>query len=259
MIILAAGQGERLWPLTDTCPKCLVELGGRSLLDWQLRAAQSVGIKDVVVVGGYRAEQLERPGIKLIVNPEYQATNMVYSLFCAQDEFGDEFILSYGDIAYSSAVLRALLDDSTTIGVVVDRDWQSYWEIRFDDPLRDAESLRLGDQGRILSIGQKEEEIERIEAQYIGLIAFRGSGVAALKQAYRVAREADQADQMPFGGVRSLATLYMTDMLQGMIDLGYSVSAVTVHGGWVEIDNLHDLKVAEQAIADRRLILPCLP
>jgi len=252
LIILAAGQGTRLRPLTDTRPKCLVELNGLSLLDWQVQTARKVGIEDIIIVGGYMAEQLARPGVKVILNPEFATTNMVYTLFCVESEFGDGFVLSYGDIAYSHHVLQRLLNHTAQISVVVDRLWRDYWELRFEDPLKDAESLRIDADGNIQSIGQIENQIDRIEAQYIGLMAFRNSGVDVLRQTYDVARQADRAGEIPFNSGRSLRQLFMTDLLQGMINMGYPVKPVPVDGEWVEIDSLHDLDLAEQLIASGR-------
>lgn len=256
MIVLAAGQGTRLRPLTDIRPKCLVELCGQTLLDRLLHAARSVGIDDVVVVGGYLADQLRRSDLRVVVNPDYETTNMVSTLFCAEDLFCAGFILSYGDIAYSPAVLQTLLADPSPVGVVVDRDWRRYWELRFSDPLSDAESLRLGPGGHIKSIGQRETDIDRIEAQYIGLMAFRGPGVEALRQTYAAAQAAERDGRLPSNASRPLSKFFMTDLLQRMIDLGYPVTAVPIEGGWVEIDDLHDLELAEKLLANGRLATP---
>jgi len=253
MIILAAGQGKRLRPLTDTRPKCLVELGGRSLLDRQIEAAHAAGVDEVIVVGGYLAEQLPRPNLRLVLNPDYETTNMVATLFCAESLFGNGFIMSYGDIAYGPALLRTLLADPSPVGVVVDRDWRDYWEMRFDDPLSDAESLRIDDSGQIQSIGQPVSDFDSVEAQYTGLVAFRDSGVSALRQTYAKAQSDDDAGRFPFNGRRPLAMLHMTDLLQIMIDLGHAVCAVPIRRGWVEIDSLSDLKLARRLVAEGAL------
>jgi L-glutamine-phosphate cytidylyltransferase len=253
LIILAAGQGTRLRPLTDDRPKCLVELNGRPLLDWHIDAARAAGIDDVVVIGGYRADQLPRPGVRVLVNPEYETTNMVHTLFCGEGEFGDGFVLGYGDIAYSPAVMSALLAHRSSIGVVVDRDWRSYWSLRFDNPLADAESLRMEPDGRITSIGQREASIDDIAAQYIGLVAFRGAGVAALRAAWADAVRDDAEGRHPFGGPRPLRALYMTDLLQGLVDRGVRLDGVPIHGGWLEIDSRTDLAVGERLADQGRL------
>lgn len=245
MIVLAAGQGTRLRPLTDVRPKCLVPLGGKPLLEWQLQAAREAGIDDVVVVGGYLAEQLTRPGIHVVVNADHSRTNMVESLFCAEAFFGDQFVMSYGDIVYAPSVVKALLADDAPVSVVVDQAWRPYWQLRFRDILDDAESLRTDGNGRILSIGQRESDAARIEAQYIGLVAFRRDGVEALRHCHARAKESDRLGQSPFGSGRTAAGLYMTDLLQGMIDHGFPLRAVRISGGWCEVDSFHDLEVAE--------------
>jgi choline kinase len=253
MIILAAGQGKRLRPVTDSRPKCLVELGGRSLLDRQMAAAHAAGVDEVIVVGGYMAEQLPRPNLRVVLNPDYETTNMVATLFCAEGLFGSGFIMSYGDIAYGPALLRTLLADSSPVAVVVDRDWRDYWAMRFEDPLSDAESLSVDDAGHIQSIGQPVSDIDSVEAQYTGLAAFRDSGVAALRQTYAMAQADDEAGRVPFNGLRPLAMLFMTDLLQGMIDLGHAVRAVPTSRGWVEIDSLGDLELAQRLVAEGAL------
>jgi L-glutamine-phosphate cytidylyltransferase len=250
LIILAAGQGTRLRPLTDHCPKCLVPLNGTPLLDYQIQAAQEVGIQDIIVVGGYLAEQLQRPGVRVVVNPDYEKTNMVYSLFCAEPFFGDAFILSYGDIVYSPSVLDQLLHNTTETTVVVDKDWQTYWSLRFEDPLSDAESLSIDAQGHIESIGQQEDNIEKIQAQYIGLMAFRNAGIDALKHTSDTAKK----EKKTFHDTRSYNQLYMTDLLQGMIDLCYVLHPMSINGKWVEIDSLKDLKIAETQQQEGRLL-----
>jgi choline kinase len=253
MIILAAGQGTRLRPFTDDRPKCLVELCGRPLLQWQIETARSAGIQDIVVIGGYRHELLKPYGVKIVVNPDFASTNMVRTLFHARDMFGGGFVMSYGDIVYSPAVLRQVLKDDTSVAVAVDREWRSYWEQRFDDPLSDAETLGINDAGIITDIGRKPESFGEIMAQYIGLVAFKSSGVRALVDGYAAAEAHERAGGRPFGGPRSLDRLYMTDLLQGLIASGERLSAVRINGGWVEIDSPRDLDVATSLILAGRL------
>ena len=105
-IILAAGQGTRLRPLTDFCPKCMVEVNGISIIERQLAVMHNCGIedKDISIVAGYCSDALkEKLGsteIQLIVNEKFENTNMVYSLMCAKQvlEDADDILISYGDI-----------------------------------------------------------------------------------------------------------------------------------------------------------------
>lgn len=252
MIILAAGQGTRLSPLTDDRPKCLVKLAGRPLLEWQIDAAKASGIDDIVVIGGYRADQIAKYPVRLLTNPKFSTTNMVRTLFCAQDLFNDGFVVSYGDIVYTPQVLEKLLHSKDGISVVVDKAWRAYWKERSDSPLDDAESLKLNAQGMITEIGQKAGSLDEIEAQYIGLIALRSAGVEALTRTYDEISEADSYGKKPFDGVRTLDQLYMTDLLQGLITKGENLKAVPINRGWVEVDNPHDLKVAEAYVTKNK-------
>lgn len=253
LIILAAGQGTRLRPLTDDRPKCLVDLGGRPLLEWQLAAAREAGINDVVVIGGYRIEQLRKYDVTVIENPRYASTNMLRTLFCARDLFANGFIMSYGDIVYSSVVLKRLIDDANAISVTVDRQWRSYWERRLEDPLSDAETLKIDAEGNLIEVGQKPQSYADIQAQYIGLVAFRAAGVKHLLSTFDRIVEEDAAGVNPFDGKRSLDSLYMTDLLQGMIDSGIKLNAFQIDGGWVEIDSVSDLALAEKLLTEGRL------
>jgi choline kinase len=165
----------------------------------------------------------------------------------AEPSFGEGFVMSYGDIVYKREVLDALLASTAEIGVVVDLDWQAYWERRFGDPLRDAESLRMAADGRIRSIGRPVQRVEDIQGQYIGLVVFRGNGVKALKRVWARARD-DAAYRRPIlGRANVMARLAMTDMIDELATAGdIPVKAVPIHGGWVEIDSPEDLAVAEE-------------
>lgn len=250
LIVLAAGQGTRLRPLTDDRPKCLIELSGRPLIDWTIAAAREVGVTDIVVVGGHCIDRLANCGVDIIANPNFANTNMVRTLFCAQSYFGDGFIMSYGDIVYSPDVLRQLLAEPAPIAVTVDRGWRQYWEQRFEDPLADAETLVMNDRGLVTEIGQRASSLDAIEAQYIGLVAFRGQGVTSLVDSYKAAEAQEREGRLPFNGSRDLDHLYMTDLLQGLIDRGEQLKAVPIDRGWVEIDSMRDLAVAEGVVRD---------
>lgn len=243
-IILAAGRGTRLAPLTDDRPKCMVELAGRPLIHRQLDVVRQAGIREIVLVGGYRADQLPTEGVTLVMNEAYETTNMVRSLFRARGHFDGGFIMSYGDIVFSSSALKAVMNSEADVAVAIDRQWHSYWQERFADPLDDAETLRIGNAGSIIEIGAKPKSLDEIEGQYIGLVKFSAAGVAALLRAHDAAETAERGGGRPFGCPRSLDKLYMTDLLQGMIDMGTAVMPAYIDGGWLEVDSPTDLTVA---------------
>jgi len=225
-----------LRPFTLDRPKCLVEVDGQSLLDRQLAVLRTEAIQPIVIIGGYRVEMLKCQNIEVRVNPRYAQTNMVWTLFCAEDELEGDVLLCYGDIVYSQEILWALLESKADIAVAIDLDWETYWRARNEDPLDDAETLKLGPDGRILEIGQKPKSLSEIEGQYIGLMKFSAKGLQLLKKTFH-----DAKSEGSLGG-KPIEKAYMTDLLQAMIDLNYRLDAVLVNGGWVEVDTVSDLK-----------------
>lgn len=238
-VILAAGQGTRLRPLTDDTPKPLVELSGRPLLDYQLDVLTDAGLEDITVVGGYRGEQLDSDRYDVIINEIYDETNMVYSLLCAAEAFPDteDLLISYGDIIYEKAILDAVIATDAPVTVAVDYDWRELWNARFDDPLDDAETLDIDSDGRIHEIGQEPDSYEEIDAQYMGLIRIRSDLVSELKPLYDELLAADGIDAK---------NMFMTDFIQHLIDRGYEVVEAPIEGGWIEVDSVSDLRLYEE-------------
>ena len=232
-----AGEGKRLRPYTLDRPKCMVEIDGISLIDRQLSVLKAEGLDNIVMVGGYKSEMLKRESVKLKLNPRYYETNMVWTMFCAEEELEGGVIVSYGDIVYSTGILQALLKSKADIAVTIDKEWESYWKERNENPLNDAETLKLRDDGTISAIGQKPKSLSEIEGQYMGLMKFSAEGIKQIKQIFNTA--------VKTGGLlgKPVENSYMTDLLQAVIDTDSLVTAVPVHGEWVEVDNANDMNL----------------
>jgi L-glutamine-phosphate cytidylyltransferase len=235
VILLVAGEGKRLRPYTLDKPKCMVEIDGISLIDRQLAVLKAEGLDNIVMIGGYKADMLKKEGIRLKINPRYYETNMVWTLFSAVEELEGDVIISYGDIVYSREILQELLKSKANIAVTIDKDWESYWRARSENPLNDAETLKLREDGTIYEIGQKPTSLEEIEGQYMGLMKFSTKGIKQIKETFYAAQQDDNL----LG--KSVDNSYMTDLLQYAISLGRTVTAVPVHGDWIEVDTIEDL------------------
>ena len=244
-IILAAGTGSRLLPYTKDKPKCLVEINGTALLDRQIAILSAAGIQEVVVVGGYCADALKNHAPVLRMNPRYRETNMVSTLFCAERDLIGACIISYGDIVYSKKILSELLIANDDISVAIDMNWKQYWNARSENPIEDAETLRINKDGHLLEIGQKPNTLEEIEGQYMGLMKFSEMGIKTLKDSYH------QSNRNGYIRGKKIENAYMTDLLQHMIDSGHKIKAVPVADYWVEVDTVEDLKnpVTEDRVA----------
>ena len=243
-IILAAGKGERLQPLTNNKPKCLVELFEKSLLEWQIKIFQNSGIPDITIVSGYKSDLINFPKVTILKNEKYDSTNMVETLFCAKEKMLDSTIVSYGDIIFEKNVLESLINSPNDISVIVDKQWKRLWEKRFQDPLSDAESLIIED-GCIVEIGQKVNSYEKICGQYIGLMKFQGSGIDLIKRHYEEAKNQANTGTNPLNASLPFEKSYLTDFLYSLIRGGATIKAVPVNNGWLEVDTLSDLDLYE--------------
>lgn len=240
--MLLAGEGSRLRPYTNDRPKCLVEVNGKSMLDRQLAVFKEHGIKDISFVTGYHAEMLADKGAKMYYNAEYQNSNMVYSLKQAIEELdADEVMISYGDILFTKEVLQKLFEASDAINVVADKQWLSYWEQRMEDVTADAESFKTKEDGSIAELGQPIQNVSEVEAQYIGLMKFKGEGVKVLKAALKAIDFTADSNK----------NMYLTDFLQDLIHKGHQIQPVYIERGWYEVDSVEDLKFVETNICLR--------
>ena len=130
VIILAAGQGTRLRPLTDNKPKCMVELLGKPLIQHQIETLRRNEIDDIHIATGYLEEKIDFEKTTKHFNPKYASTNMVYTLFCAEDAMqDDDLLIAYGDIVFNDDVLKKIIQSDFDISVVVDKDWKKYYNV----------------------------------------------------------------------------------------------------------------------------------
>ena len=160
---------------------------------------------------------------------------MVYSLYVAREFLTGDVLISYGDIVYSEKILKKLTAFDGDIGVAIDKGWEDYWRKRFQDPLCDAETLKINDGGLIVEIGGKPSSISQIEGQYMGLVKLSSKGANLFSQII------GDAFSSRCHGQRIRKDAYLTDLLMEIIKFGTSVSAICHNDPWVEVDTPEDL------------------
>ncbi|MGB2583512.1 MAG: phosphocholine cytidylyltransferase family protein [Dehalococcoidia bacterium] len=240
-IIVAAGPGSRLMPITDERPKCLLEIGGKTILERALEALKENGVEDIVVVRGYKGHLINYPDITYCHNPEFRKNNILRSLFYAEDEMNDDFIFSYSDIVYSREIVARLIGSEADVALIVDVNWIQTYEGRDQHPISEAELVKV-ENGKVVKIGKEVVKPEEAHGEFIGLAKFTKSGAETMKAAYR--RVSEDHCASPFQNAASLDKAYMTDMLQELVDDGLLVQSVDIEGGGVEIDTPQDLERA---------------
>jgi L-glutamine-phosphate cytidylyltransferase len=229
-LLLAAGRGARLAPLTDERPKCLVPLLGRPLLEHQLAALRSAGIADIAIVGGYHHDCLRSYTATLYVNERWQQSNMVVSLLTAAAWFDDgDSLVCYTDILYSPAAIAALAKAPGNIALSYDPHWLDLWSARFDNPLLDAESFSVDAQGRLVDIGSKTDSTAQIGGQYMGLVKLTRSGWQTV---------ANYLKSLP---AEVLDRLDMTALFARLLTMRVAIDTVSAPWPWAEVDTPADL------------------
>ena len=243
-IILSAGQGRRLLPLTTDLPKCLLRIGGRTVLEWQLRMLAAAGIHHVVVVVGFGAAAVERqltdiapPGmqVRTLFNELYDRADNLVSCAVASPEMGEDFLLLNGDtLADSTVVSRLLASPERPVAMAVARKGEY-----------DADDMKVSCAGtRVTRVG-KDLGADETHGEAIGFSLYRGRGPELFTQAL------DEILRQPEGSRRWY--LSAVSLLAGR---GH-VHRVGVEGArWAEIDYLHDLPRARALVSTLAAELP---
>ena len=241
-LILAAGRGSRLQNMTDNCPKGLVPLTGRPLVEWQIAALRAAGFEHISVATGYLSEKFDYLGLPTVHNPDWDRTNMVGSLMCRLDADQGPVLIGYSDIVYRPDVAATLARCPADIAITYDVEWLDLWSDRFDDPMSDAESFRINSEGHLLEIGRSAASAEEVQGQFMGLVKLSKAGVGIVRDIVASCS-------------KHRAELDMTGLLDLCLANGQTVQGVPVRGQWCEIDNQNDLRVAERRMREGRLDL----
>ena len=238
LIILAAGKGNRLKPFTDSIPKCMVKFNNKPIIKYILEVANSCNIKDIAIVGGYKFEKLKNylanEQITYLFNKNFEKSNMVSSLFCAKEFMNDDIIISYSDIIYKKEILEKVITSKADFSVVVDKKWKELWKIRMENPLDDAETLKIRD-NKIIELGKKPQNYAEIEGQYIGLIKISKEKLPVIIDYYK------NLDRDKLYDGKDFENIYMTSFIQLIINNILNVTPILINGGWLEIDSVEDL------------------
>ena len=234
-IILSAGQGSRLGHLVDDRPKCLIDFSGRTLLDRQLDTLAANGVEEAVVVTGFHDELVEQaitkrsggPKVRTVFNPFYKVADNTGSLFMAREELSGDCLVWNGDTLVSPALMRRVVEnDRSGICVTIDRK-ESY----DDDDMKVVE-----DGGRLKAIGKRLPG--GVNAESIGLLAFRGGGAERFREAI------EQAMRTPEG-----TTIWYLRVINQLAQ-GSDVWTLDISGEeWGEVDFPPDVEAARELTA----------
>jgi choline kinase len=235
-IILSAGQGSRLGHLVDDRPKCLIDFNGRSLLDRQLDTLEANGVHEAVVVTGFHDELVQAaiakrsggPRVRTVFNPFYKVADNTGSLYMAREELSGDCLVWNGDTLVSNALMAKVVgNDRSGICVTIDRK-QSY----------DEDDMKVVEEGgRLKAIG-KRLDLASVNAESIGLLAFRAGGAEQFRDAI------EHAMRTPEG-----TTIWYLRVINHIAQSG-DVWTLDINGEeWGEVDFPPDVEAARALTA----------
>lgn len=242
-IIIAAGRGVRMRPLTENQPKCLLPIAGRTLLDWTIDGLRSAGCDEIVIVTGHAGDAIERTDLTRVENNDFENNNILHSLMYARDYLDTDVMVSYSDIWVEPPIFQSLAAGRGDLRMAVDVDWQPYYKNRSEHPIHEAENAFLdAATGTVQEIGKHlvpDQAGNRICGEFLGLWYMSASGAEIFRTAFETVD--GRVDRMaPFQNAAEWRKAYITDMVQQLVDDGTTVDAVQLKRGWAELDTQQD-------------------
>lgn len=242
-IILVAGRGSRLKPLTDSMPKCLTQVNNKTILENMLENLEKEGIKESILVIGYKGNKIkekigdrfERMNIKYIENEIYDKTNTSYSLWLALKNIKEDILMLEGDVFFENELLRRFMRSPSPNSTIVER-----YRKELDGSFVEIKNKKVVDwvhkskrrEDFILEDKFKTVNIHKFDANFVNNI---------LKPLLEErTKEANRIEPMEY-------------IMQDIVKNNNEITAFeTGNLKWFEIDDLNDLKIAEQLFKNNK-------
>ena len=241
-LIVAAGLGSRLKSHTEDLPKCMLDFGGKTLLQRQIQAYKDCGIDNITVIRGYKKNKINYKSLNYIENTDYKNNNILNSIFYGEEIINGNVIIAYSDILFEPSVVKRLLDSDHDISVVVDIDWRGYYVGRSEHPISEAENVIFNSNNEVVKIGKIATEKEEVHGEFIGMMKLTNRGAEIFKQNFHRVKKLYW--NKPFQRAKTFQKAYLTDMIQELVDIGIKVHCVIIERGWKEIDTVEDYQKA---------------
>ncbi len=234
-IVLAASRGD-LGELTESRPKCMVELFGVPLLERQVATLRKAGVGRIAVVRGFLKERVTVAGIAPVDNDRYAETGEAYSLYCAREDFAAGTVIAYGDVLFRNFIVDELLEDESEIVLAVDASKKRRPDGRVQDLVASDRSFvsDVLDVTAMLREMSADIPAQDVCGEWIGLAKLGAQGAVWV---------AEELERMRAEGVLDTA-----DMPQLFTRLAsrHPVRIRYFVGHWMDVDSQPDLVAAQR-------------
>jgi len=255
VIIPAAGEEPFLSKTLNGKPKPMLEIAGKTLLNWQISTLNNNNLADITVIAGYASDKMKAEGVTLQENKNYKKGSELHSLIDAKKKMVSGFIMLYSDILLEDHIIAKLLTCKEEIILVVDNTIQYHapeahkvqdFVISKNKHNPTRRKISFVYENVISKIGSKLNP-ETATHEFVGLAKFTKTGSEQFLQTYEDCtknyhgkfQESDDITQFTF-----------TDLIQEMIDRGYSINFLEIHKGWLEIHRTEDIELANRFLSN---------
>ena len=222
-LILAAGRGTRMGGIDK--PKCLLDIGGTSIISNQIKHFKNVGINRIFIVTGYNSELIHsylNDDFTFLHNTEYANTNNLYSVWSAKDSLDDDFICVYGDLLFHKEILDSCIQNNSDICLVIEKNIRS-------------ETMKVRIENNLIVEVNKNISEDLADGNFIGMAKFKKSMIPVLFNEISLLVEN--------GNLNS----YYTSAIESLIQKNKKINFVETNNlPWMDIDEEHELAEAKE-------------
>lgn len=237
-VILAAGVGSRLRPITEKKPKCLVKVAGKPLLEYQLDAYRAAGINEVIVIVGYEGgairdylKHVKDMKVLVVENREYEETNNMYSLYLVREHLhGKPFFLNNADLAVDREIILRMAEDKRPDLIAVDKGLYN----------EESMKLKVNESGQVTDISKQLQKDEAYGCSIDFYKFSRESAEVFMAQVIEIIEQ--QKNRKEWTELAMSRLLQSGALAMEPLDIGEI--------RWVEVDNFEDLAIADAVFAN---------
>ena len=243
-------QEHSMKNISEDIPFSMLDINGKPLLQRQVEVLNKCKIYSINVVVGYKKEEVDVNGVKLIHNLDYSNTGTLYSIMCALNNISEKTIICYGDVIFDHVILSRLMESKEDITILIDNSYDSK---HVDDNRRKElvivegmtskakRSLHSNELRRIEKIGTNLNPA-KCQSEFPGIVLLSRKGVEVVKNIYRTSL--GKYSGKPFYSVDKFELALFSDLLQEIINSDFSVYGMEANSGWLEIHSFEDYKLA---------------
>lgn len=249
VIIPAAGDTSHMGSIAADRPLAMLDIAGKTLLNRQVKALNVNGLNDITVVTGFAADKMKVEGVNLVHNPDFNKGSEIHSLLCVKEKMVNGFAMLYSDILVEFDIIKKLKERKEDIVLVVDNSIQYHGPVegKIHDYVISANQKQnqrrnlIFDFQRTISKISKKLDPATATHEFIGLAKFSATGAEQFLQTYE---DCARNFQGKIQEAETMSKFRFTDLIQEMIERGFSVHYLEIHKGWLEVHLPEDIDLA---------------